>query len=107
MAQDKTSHTKIITTVIYFALTALAAILLLIMAFVIWLAELLGSLIGALLITGIMFGVISMIIYHASLQTALENLQHRLNTIYEVAQVDKRGYDWAVGKFSEWIAGLK
>ena len=83
--KDSPSPTgNIVTSLIFFGVTAAIAIILFIDAFVMWLASLTGS--GG---AGFRFGV-----------NALNYIRNRIETVYEVASRIKDGYDWLSDKFS-------
>ena len=89
--KDSPSPTgNIVTSLIFFGVTAAIAIILFIDAFVMWLA----------LITGVFFAVIAAVVYLLAVRSALNYIRDRIETVYEVASRIKDGYDWLSDKFS-------
>lgn len=68
-----------------FLCVVLLALMLLTAALVIWLAEAVASLLGALLLVAGLYGVVAVAIYRLSLRAAVEQLRSRMATIYEVS----------------------
>ena len=99
--KDSPSPTgNIVTSLIFFGVTAAIAIILFIDAFVMWLASLTGSVAVAALITGGFFAVIAAVVYLLAVRSALNYIRDRIETVYEVASRIKEGYDWLSDKFS-------
>ena len=97
--KDSPSPTgNIVTSLIFFGVTAAIAIILFIDAFVMWLASLTGSVAVAALITGGFFAVIAAVVYLLAVRSALNYVRDRIET--EVASRIKEGYDWLSDKFS-------
>ena len=93
--KDSPSPTgNIVTSLIFFGVTAAIAIILFIDAFVMWLASLTGSVAVAALITGGFFAVIAAVVYLLAVRSALNYVRDRIETVYEVASRIKEGYDW-------------
>jgi hypothetical protein len=78
------------------ALAAPAAALLLIVALVVWLAELMGSVIYPCLILGLFFALLATIIYKVSLRDAMREVGERLGVIYEVTKLLHKAVEWGV-----------
>ena len=96
--KDSPSPTgNIVTSLIFFGVTAAIAIILFIDAFVMWLASLTGS---VAVITGGFFAVIAAVVYLLAVRSALNYIRDRIETVYEVASRIKDGYDWLSDKFS-------
>ena len=88
--KDSPSPTgNIVTSLIFFGVTAAIAIILFIDAFVMWLASLTGF-----------FAVIAAVVYLLAVRSALNYIRDRIETVYEVASRIKEGYDWLSDKFS-------
>lgn len=83
-----------IAVFVFFALTALTAIFLLLTALVVWLSEVMGSFVGAALLVGGFFGILATVTYLLSIREAVERIRIQLETVYEVAQAAKAGYEW-------------
>ena len=69
------------------ALAAPAAALLLIVALVVWLAELMGSVVLPCLILGIALALLATIIYKVSLRQTIRQTEEHLGVIYDVAKI--------------------
>ena len=78
------------------ALAAPAAALLLVVALVVWLAELMGSVVYPCLVLGLFFALISYIIYKVSLRYAVREIDERLQVIYDVTRLLREGVEWGV-----------
>ena len=78
------------------ALAAPAAALLLVVALVVWLAELMGSIVYPCLVLGLFFALISYIIYKVSLRYAVREIDERLQVIYDVTRLLREGVEWGV-----------
>ena len=81
------------------ALAAPAAAILFVVALVIWLAELMGSLIAPCLLVGLFLALLATIIYKVSLRDAMREVDERLNVIYEVTKLLREGIAWGVNLF--------
>ena len=62
----------LITPIVVFGITALIAVVMLLWALVIWLAQLTGSMIWATLILGGVFALIALIVYLVSVRPAVQ-----------------------------------
>lgn len=100
MKDNQTSPGNIVSTMLFFGVTAAIAIILFIDAFVMWLASLTGSVALAALITGGFFAILAAVIYLLAVRTAMNHIRDRIETVYEVASRVKEGYDWLSDKFS-------
>ena len=78
------------------ALAAPAAALLLIVALVVWLAELMGSVIYPCLILGLFFALLATIIYKVSLRDAMREMDERLSVIYDVTKLLREAVAWGM-----------
>lgn len=94
MREHRNPGGSIVIPLICFIFASIIAILLIIGAFVMWLAELTGSVAVASLITGGFFIVLSAVIYYLSVRRGLEEILDRLDTVYEVASRIKEAYAW-------------
>ena len=91
------------SALIGFVLFAFMAILLLLTAFVVWLAERTGSLIMAAALVGAFFAVLSTAIYLLVLKDAIRLLGSRMDTVYEVARTAQAGYEWLTKRVVRWL----
>ncbi|WP_418992323.1 hypothetical protein [Alistipes sp.] len=94
MKENRKSGGSFVIPLLLFIFSAIIATLLIIYAFVMWLAELTGSVAVAGLITGGFFIVLSALIYFLSVRRELEEILDRLDTVYEVASRIKEAYAW-------------
>ena len=78
------------------ALAAPAAALLFVVALVVWLAELMGSIIYPCLIVGLFFALLATIVYKVSLRDAMREIDERLKVIYDVTRLLREGVEWGV-----------
>ena len=78
------------------ALAAPAAALLFVVALVVWLAELMGSIIYPCLIVGLFFALLATIVYKVSLRDAMREIDERLQVIYDVTKLLREGVEWGV-----------
>lgn len=84
------------TALIIVVLAGLAAALLFVVAMVVWLAELMGSVIYPCLIVGLLFALFAAIIYKLSLRDIIREIDERMDTIYAVTKTLRNGVEWAM-----------
>ncbi len=93
--QDKTaSGGHFALWLLLFCIATTIALVLLIMALVVGLSELFGSLIWAALAAGSLFLLAAVGIYILMLKGPIAQLRAQVETIYDVARLLKQGYDW-------------
>ena len=90
----------LITPIVVFGITALIAVVMLLWALVIWLAQLTGSMIWATLILGGVFALIALIVYLVSVRPAVQYISDQLDNIAEMAQIVRSGYNWITDKLN-------
>ena len=78
------------------ALAASAAAFLFVVALVVWLAELMGSLIYPCLIVGLFFALLALVVYKVSLHDAMREVEERLSVIYDVTRLLREGIEWGM-----------
>ena len=83
-------------TLIIVALAASAAALLFVVALVVWLAELMGSIIFPCLILGLLLAAMATIIYKVSLRSVMREIDERLCVIYDVMKLLRDGVEWGM-----------
>lgn len=93
MATMRENHFNFAALIIV-ALAAPVAALLFVVALVMWLAELMGSLIYPCLILGLFFALLAAIVYKVSLRDAMREVDERLSVIYEVTRLLREGIEW-------------
>lgn len=74
----------------------------LIIALLLWLAEVMGSLTGALVAIGAGCTLISMMLYFGAVRPQVKAIREELSSLYEVARVARSGYQWV----SQFIIGI-
>lgn len=93
----------LITPIVVFGITALIAVVMLLWALVIWLAQLTGSMIWATLILG---GVFALIVYLVSVRPAVQYISDQLDNIAEMAQIVRSGYNWITDKLNSILCSV-
>ena len=96
----------LITPIVVFGITALIAVVMLLWALVIWLAQLTGSMIWATLILGGVFALIALIVYLVSVRPAVQYISDQLDNIAEMAQIVRSGYNWITDKFNSILCSV-
>ncbi len=94
----RTRSSHLVLAMLFFALMTTITVLLLVTALAVWLTELIGSLKLAALIVGAICAIGALVIYLAAIRKPLDNIRDQAETIYEVAQTVKRGYEWVTRK---------
>ena len=78
------------------ALAAPAAALLFVVALVVWLAELMGTIIYPCIIVGIFFALLATVVYRVSLRDGMRELHERIGVIYDVTKTLREGVEWGI-----------
>lgn len=78
------------------ALAAPAAALLFVVALVVWLAELMGTIIYPCIIVGLFFAMLAKIVYKVSLRDAMREVHERIEVIYDVTKIVREGVEWGM-----------
>ena len=91
-----TEHRSPLPALIIVALAAPAAALLLVVALVVWLAELMGSVIYPCLLLGLCLALLAYIIYKVSLRDALREIDERWRVVYEATKLLRDGVEWCL-----------
>ena len=89
-------HRSPLSALIIVALAAPAAALLLVVALVVWLAELMGSVIYPCLLLGLCLALLAYIIYKVSLRDALREIDERWRVVYEATKLLRDGVEWCL-----------
>ncbi len=89
---------RFVVSLIFFLLSAVMAILLLVTATIVWLSALIGSFTLSALIVGICFVILTMLIYMLSIRRYVEEIRAEVETIYDVARLAQQGYEWVSDK---------
>lgn len=61
-------------------------------ALVVWVADVVGSLLFATIIVGVIYLVVAIVVYFMSLHTTIERISRRLDTVYEVSASIEAAY---------------
>lgn len=79
-------------SLILFLCAALMAFVFLSIALMLWLSEVVGSLLLAAVIVAVVQVILAAVIYFASLHSTLKRISQRLDTIYEVSATVEMAY---------------
>ena len=105
MMNDHSSPpSRLFTPILSFIATAIIAFVLLVVALVVWLAEMLHSASIAALIIGGGFLALALIIYLTRARKAIDYLHNRLETVYDVAYAARRGYMATIKVFNSFFS---
>ncbi|MBO5820635.1 MAG: hypothetical protein J6R02_03485 [Alistipes sp.] len=61
-------------------------------ALVVWVADVVGSLLFATIIVGVIYLVVAIVVYFMSLHATIERISRRLDTVYEVSAAIEVAY---------------
>lgn len=61
-------------------------------ALVVWVADVVGSLLFATIIVGVIYLVVAIVVYFMSLHATIERISRRLDTVYEVSATIEAAY---------------
>lgn len=103
MEENKPQPHAVLAPLLYFAMTAVMAIILLVAALVMWLSELIGSAKWATLIVGGGFAFVAWLIYVLAVKRCIDYIRDRLDTVYDVAYSIRNGYKVALRFFSSFL----
>ncbi len=81
------------------ALAALVAALLMVVALVVWLAEVMGSIIYPCILLGAFFALLAIIIYKVSLRDTMREMNERIATIYDITRTLRQCIEWGIKLF--------
>ena len=87
-------HRSFLVALIIVVLAALVAALLFVVALVVWLAELMGSILYPCLIVGLFLALLAIVVYKVSLRDAVRELHERIGVIYDVTKLLRECIDW-------------
>ncbi|MFI3269614.1 MAG: hypothetical protein SNG14_03530 [Rikenellaceae bacterium] len=96
----------ILLYVTLFVAAAVISTSLLLFAAVIYLGDLLGSLVLSLVIVGAVMALVAWSIYRGALRPLFRSIGEQLQTIYAVASAAEVGYNWILGKVESLIRRL-
>ena len=96
--ENKPSGGRFIASLLFFAMTAAIAVLLLLTALVVWLSSVTGSFIVSALILGGLFALLAFVIYLLAIRDAVDHIRSQAETVYEVARAAQTGYEWLTEK---------
>ncbi|MFI3247639.1 MAG: hypothetical protein R3Y39_00725 [Rikenellaceae bacterium] len=89
-----------------FIATTLIALTMLLFALLLYLAELIGSLIGALLIIGSIAAIIAFTLYFCAVGPQLSAIRNEVSAIYEMVNLARYGYDWVKNRVENFFKDL-
>ena len=92
--ENKPSGGRFIASLLFFAMTAAIAVLLLLTALVVWLSSVTGSFIVSALILGGLFALLAFVINLLAIRDAVDHNRSQAETVYEVARAAQTGYEW-------------
>lgn len=106
MDDNKPTPGPVLAPIIFFVLTSVMAIILLVAALIMWLSELIGSATFSTLIVGGLFTFVAWLIYVLSIKRCIDYIRDRLDTIYDVALSIRNGYNVALRFFSSFLGEI-
>ena len=80
--ENKPSGGRFIASLLFFAMTAAIAVLLLLTALVVWLSSVTGSFIVSALILGGLFALLAFVIYLLTIRDAVDHIRSQAETVY-------------------------
>ncbi len=92
----RVGESNVVVSTLLFAMIALTALLILLTAFIVWFASLIGSLSLSLLITGGALAIIAYAIYKIELHPTLVTLRAEWESLIAVVQMIRRSYNLAI-----------
>lgn len=93
------------TSALFITMTLVASTMLL-SALLIYIAEVIGSLIGALLILGAVAAIIAIMLYVCWLRPHFIAIREEVTSIYEMAHLARCGYDWVIKRIELFLKNL-
>ena len=106
MDDNKLPVGSVLAPLLYFAITTIMAIILLVSALVMWIAEITGSATLSTLIVGAGFVFVAWLIYVLSIRRCVAYVRERLDTVYDVAFSIRNGYKVASRFFSSFLGEI-
>ena len=106
MDDNKPTPGPVLAPIIFFVLTSIMAIILLVAALIMWLSELIGSATFSTLIVGGLFTFVAWLIYVLSIKRCIEYVRNRLDTVYDVAYSIRNGYNVVLRFFSSFLGEI-
>ncbi len=85
----------------------LIAVTLLLFAMVLSLAELIGSLVGALLILGSLAAIVAITLYYGAVRPQIRDFRMEISALYDVISLLRGGYDWVIKRIELFVKDLK
>ena len=104
MDDNRAQIKVLLAPLIYFVLTAVVAMIMLVVALMMWLSEMIGSVSIASLIVGGLFAFVAWLIYVLSVKRSIDYIRDRLDTIYDVAFAVRNGYKVALWYFGSFVS---
>ncbi len=104
MEKRKTSNVALSALVV--VILALSAAMLLLFAFVLWFAEIIGSIPLSLCITGVVLSIIGWATYKVMLSPTLKQLRDEYEKAILIISLIKHGYEYAIKRMAQLISLL-
>lgn len=86
-----------------FCVAAMLAVVLLIAALVIGVSQWLGSFVWSTLLLGGLFLLVAVTLWLLAIRGPIRQVKARIDTVYDVARLLKRGYDWIAAKVDFFV----
>ncbi len=106
MDDNKLQSRPTLAPLMWFAVTTIMAMILMVAALVMWFSEMIGSTTWATLIVGGGFTFVAWLIYILSVKRSVDYIKERLDTIYDVAFSVRNGYKVALRFFSSLLSEI-
>lgn len=81
-----------------FGVSSAIAVVMLLVALVVWLARVLGAAELALIAVGVFFGLLALTLYLSVMRSVVAQVRDRIDTIYDVSRRTKEIYEWLLDK---------
>lgn len=86
--------------------TAMIALLLFVASLVLWLSEIMGSVIYPCLIVGAVFMVAALCIYFCSVRAVLKSISEQLGMVYAVSRAIHKVYAWILRRLDALLSAV-
>ncbi|MFI3277674.1 MAG: hypothetical protein SNH28_02640 [Rikenellaceae bacterium] len=101
-----TERQHTLSCVVIFVITALISSTLLISSFILWLGDIIGSHLLAMVLVGVVCGVTAFTIYRISLHAMVSRLKEQIDTIYDVASTAQLLFRSGIKSILGWLSKL-
>ncbi len=103
---EKRGKTNVVISSLLFLFLALGALILLLLAVVLFLAQAIHSLPCALLIVGAVMGIASFAVYRVSMHPTLSALRSEYESILSLAKILQSIYSWGLERITRLFSSL-